>query len=67
MVSKIFRTLRICCSLEALESWISNFKLSCKNIYQYLSYKKSEQLLLWLARNSLDKNLEFFFMPVGQP
>ena len=44
MVSEIFRTLGIGWaghdSGSALESGISNLKLSCKTIYQYLSYQK---------------------------
>ena len=47
MVSETFRTLRIGWaghdSGSALESGISNFKLSCKTIYQYLSYQKKIQ------------------------
>ena len=44
MVSEIFRTLKLVwpgiASWSALESGISNVKLSCKTIFQYLSYTK---------------------------
>ena len=65
MVSEIFRTLRIGgprhASGSALESGISNFKLSCKTIYQYLSYQNiSKQSLLWLVRNRSGQNFGGF-------
>ena len=44
------------------------FKLSCKTIYQYLSYKKNhQQSLQWSVRYSPDKNSVVLGTPVGQP
>ena len=66
MVSEIFRSLKFGWAWACLV--ISNFKPSCKTIYQYLSYpKKSEQSLQWIVRNSLVKILVVLGTPVGQP
>ena len=43
---------------SALESWISTFKLFCKN---------SEQSLKWVVRNSLDKIWVILNRPACQP
>ena len=51
-------------SCSALESRNLNFKLSCKTIYQYLSYKtNSEQPLQWLVGYSPDKFQWFWARP----
>ena len=62
MVSEIFRTLGIGWawhdSGSALESGISNFKLSCKTIYQY-TYDKFTLFQYFGQRPFSRKNMHF--------